>query len=524
MSKRTFNEDIDKHSEKIVQCNWLELQQVSNQCLTGLLHCQVCKSKPHAYSYHPGLFWALQLHCNTCLSKFTVCTLCQSNKSQFYNARDLKKHQQLKSHRRRIILFNEMSTCKTAGSLKTEINFEAEGDFCSTNIPLIPQVLCESSKTFLKENKLNYFLEPSKEEDRLFSSTYFANKNDAVEKVLPSDSKISLLVGNFTFKLSNPMREIFAELLSKIQPYMLPSYTGPTIPYALRLPYKTKTLRNTYYDGKHSLKEMIPVPPVTTIVHNSNSSQNIHTYSSLLDCLKVFFAFGKGIKRLGPIETLQSTSISELDQCQRVVENSRNAFDLLVENGEKTAQPFETIVTSFTVFSDDFDPTVSLVKANKNGIWVLQVTFLIDKPDHHEFNNTYVISLAPKGSDHSVVLRSFEEDINMLRSGRCPLIYHGGLQKMVKPILFPTIRHGDQPERRLLYGLKLGKGSSHARWRYSLNYNKVGHHLPSCKSCADLIIAQLRNRNGSLQYNEKICANCTNWEFCNGSPPIEMGS
>ena len=56
---------------------------------------------------------------------------------------------------------------------------------------------------------------------------------------------------------------------------------------------------NTYYDGKYSLKEMIYVPSVTKIFHSRNSSQNIHTYSSLLNCLKVFFDFGKGIK-LGP--------------------------------------------------------------------------------------------------------------------------------------------------------------------------------------------------------------------------------
>ena len=123
----------------------------------------------------------------------------------------------------------------------------------------------------------------------------------------------------------------------------------------------------------------------------------------------------------------------------------------------------EYFTTFFNTFSYAFEPTVSLLRDNKNGVWVYQVAFLKIE-DADELGNTYIISLSSKGNDHEPALKSIEQEISSYRSGNCPILYHGGLKKMVKPLLIPLLQHADQPERREIFGTKLGQGTNHARW------------------------------------------------------------
>ena len=128
--------------------------------------------------------------------------------------------------------------------------------------------------------------------------------------------------------------------------------------------------------------------------------------------------------------------------------------------------------------------------------------------ENDEVDNTYIILLSGKSTNHEPVLKSLEEDITELSTGKCPPMYHGGLKKIVQPILVPLLRHADQPERRELYGTKLGKGSNHARWRYSCNFNEVGMLLPSCKSCKKAVMKFCTERQGTYEVGR--CDKCSN--------------
>ena len=97
--------------------------------------------------------------------------------------------------------------------------------------------------------------------------------------------------------------------------------------------------------------------------------------------------------------------------------------------------------------------------------------------DAKEFGNTHVISLCGKSEDHEEVLSLLDNEMQDFRSGKCPPLHHGGLKRVVKPTLLPIMHHADQPERREIRGTKLGRGSNHARWRYCLYYNQLGHLL-----------------------------------------------
>ena len=45
-----------------------------------------------------------------------------------------------------------------------------------------------------------------------------------------------------------------------------------------------------------------------------------------------------------------------------------------------------------------------------------------------------------------------EEEISKYRSGDCPILYNGGIRKMVKPLIFHLLQNSDQPERREIFG------------------------------------------------------------------------
>ena len=63
-------------------------------------------------------------------------------------------------------------------------------------------------------------------------------------------------------------------------------------------------------------------------------------------------------------------------------------------------------------------------------------------------------------------MEKIEEEVNILRSVRCYFLYDGSHKRIDRTIIATLFIHADQPERREIYGLKLGKGINHARWRY----------------------------------------------------------
>lgn len=87
-----------------------------------------------------------------------------------------------------------------------------------------------------------------------------------------------------------------------------------------------------------------------------------------------------------------------------------------------------------------------------------------------------------------------------------------GLKKMIKPFPVPILRHGDKPECCKLYGTKLGKGSNHARWCFSLNYNEVGMILPSWTVC------KLAVNNFCFWIQKKLC----DYQRCNQCSSLEF--
>ena len=251
--------------------------------------------------------------------------------------------------------------------------------------------------------------------------------------------------------------------------------------------------------------EKIPLPKVLLIRNDSST----YSHSTLLECFTNFLAFGQGVEQIHVDEQDSFDGTAEISHlCDTRMARSM-ALEQVNNNVENNIEKF---VTFYTTFSDAFDPTVSLVKANRHGVWTLQVLFM-KSTDAQEFGNTYVISLCGKSEDHEEVLSLLDNEMQDFRSGKCPPLYHGGLKRVVKPILLPLLHHADQPERREIYGTKLGRGSNHARWRYSFYYNQLGHLLPSCKTCCDIIKERCVMGKDVNVTPLVLCVECSNWEF-----------
>ena len=88
----------------------------------------------------------------------------------------------------------------------------------------------------------------------------------------------------------------------------------------------------------------------------------------------------------------------------------------------------------------------------------------------YQIQHIYILAIGNKGSNHTPLLCQIAEETNNCRNGRLPLMFHGRLNKYIQPIVVPILRHKDQPERRSIYMLKLGKETNHARWRFSIDF------------------------------------------------------
>ena len=98
------------------------------------------------------------------------------------------------------------------------------------------------------------------------------------------------------------------------------------------------------------------------------------------------------------------------------------------------------IISYYLTFSDDSDPTVSLVKANRTGVWVNQVSFGRSRDcKEMESGSTYVLNLAPKGTDHDDVLRMMYTQMNILRKGGSEKMFYAKENRMVVPIFSPYV-------------------------------------------------------------------------------------
>ena len=518
------------------------IQKLPN-CSLHVLTCMECTSPssvtllskssiPHKFT------WCQPLSCPRCQNCWYFCTICTYQR-QFKKEQLLSHHQYHHSsippskellNRKSSIPVLPPSPCNSSSdhsfsALNLDDNFDSENYSCSdenssfhTYNHCLKHLLFHPStqldSTLLSGNDqeiFQYWHKQNKSIQYLMARCYFHNKR-SITNISLSDATLNLQIFDFIRQLSRPLQSDFANILQSIRPHMLPSsniivgndscqddHTSSCNP--LVLPSSYSDIRNTYLRGKHSMLQNISSVPVHTI----GCGKNLHSYVSVHDCVKHFLSFGGfGIVELDDRNEIEISSIFNSQRCH---ECSKSCISL--SNHKESL-----FILPVVLFTDDFDPSISLVKANKKSIWMYSLTFKNQNMSKTRISHTYILSLGNKGSDHSPVLKMIEKELNSIRRGSLPLMYHGTLGKNVHPIVFPILRHGDQPERRAINMLKLGKETNHARWMYSLDIKKCGKYLPSCAEC----IVKVNNCLETYDINADsilniCCSQCSNWSF-----------
>jgi len=364
-------------------------------------------------------------------------------------------------------------------------------------------------------NMFRYWLAKDKHIEYLTGRSLF-NKFSGYESITKSSSTLNLKLFSFVNSLTNNQKQSFADILKSISPEMIHqnnekkftqqtdgSLTQSGNAESMILPTSMKNLRAMYVDGNNSLKKILP----NIEVEMDGIGNDEHSYISFRDCIDHYLLFGGyGIKNIPSTKNICCTDLF-----------TSKAFEQNLIISTKGVDDYKPMmIIPFVLFSDDFDPTVSIVTANRKGVWIYTCSFKSQDPFDNERSKTYILAMGNKGADHQPILKKIEKEINSFRVyNPSERFYHCYLKKKLTVISFPLVRHGDQPERRSINFLKLGKQSNHARWRHSLDIKNAGKYLPSCDYCQKKIncFFQKYDLDRSLQKPTLTCTECTNWSF-----------
>ena len=499
-------------------------------------------------SQHSQYNWCQLLVCSKCSKHWYLCTFCILSKQ--LASSNLRYHHQ-KFHNLSVIStippINESSSLQSLSSSENDfISHDIFHDYhhpihkynINTNLLLNSSNITDQITTTLPitdlPDTLKNFSTWQQQKLSLEYLTGYTNFNqmDNYHSIDSYDAQYNLKFFEFVTSLTQPLQEDFCDLIEGMRPYMLNSFQ-PHLPSNLPilseqnsskkhiiLPHTYNDLRRIHLRGKKSMMELIPQIPVLSIGKGSE----LHSYVSLKKCIQHFILFG-GFG-LSHIETEVPCTVSSIFASKRCLDIGREG----TENISSTM--YNVNILPFVMFSDDFDPSASLVKANRRGIWVYSCTFKNQLHSDKEIASTYVLAIGNKGSNHLPVLSRIEREINEVRCGNISMFYQGTLNLHIQPIAIPLLRHGDQPERRSINMLKLGKETNHARWRHSLNISLVKDKLPSCCLCSTIISNHLKHNSNCYDHDHDIlakeCGMCSNWsfdskyEFLHTPPPIDF--
>ena len=113
--------------------------------------------------------------------------------------------------------------------------------------------------------------------------------------------------------------------MSRLKEYMLPQTSQEVPPFSLKILCSLASLRRTYLDSSSSMYSKLSVPNVSI----PKSKVSKYSYSTLLDCVTNFFAFGHGVKEVIAEDLIGefdgSTAISNLCET-RIAHEKRSGF------------------------------------------------------------------------------------------------------------------------------------------------------------------------------------------------------
>jgi hypothetical protein len=254
-----------------------------------------------------------------------------------------------------------------------------------------------------------------------------------------------------------------------------------------RIPTTYSLILSLYARGKFAMIPNIPKPQVHMI--------GSHAYVSLKDCVADILAHGYEVDIIKPTTDVGqcTVSISQLTRAQKILKNA-----------EKLHPGIKVLPLYLIKWSDGFEPSNS-IKSNRGSCWIKTVTISPPSSNIHSSLYTYPIAVGLDKQSHESVEKKFAEELLSFQTGDAMDFYHGGIQKNVRLHLELFASLQDQPERRKVNYIKLGRSSYTAQWGLALDFAAVPSSIPCCKHCMHYIFRDYTSY-------DSMCSKCANWD------------
>ena len=302
-----------------------------------------------------------------------------------------------------------------------------------------------------------------------------------VDEVTIEEAQFTLTITSLLLQLTETQRELLAECMlqavnSKDEQLSIFKRTRP--------PTTTEDFDEFYLSKSKSIVTNLPHPvPKTT-------EDGTHAYISLKDLLANELAKATTFDKFA----FTSKVVLETDDEPRTKSSTPAAYDLFIElkgirndSSQNSGENDSTSKMSFVLFlwisewRDDFDPNNT--KSSRNQVWVNTYTICPPGKDSNG-DNTFFVSLGPKGDDHSSVVTHVRADFEAMKD--IPhFFFHGGLGKYVEVRIAKLSTCIDRPERCSMFQIGDHNGTYSTLWEHAtlVDVHCQQNHLPSCTDC-----------------------------------------
>ena len=154
-------------------------------------------------------------------------------------------------------------------------------------------------------------------------------------------------------------------------------------------------------------------------------------------------------------------------------------------------------------WSDDFEG--SMLRKNKNSVWIKTVTISPPPDQQTSTKYTYVIAMGRKDNDHDEVNKIHNEELEQLN--KCTFRYYGASHvRRNIPVIVQTLAVlADRPERCSMNFILGHNGTTTKRWGYAAYLNTK--YMPSCSLC-------FKHRLQNIDTTARLtCYHCCDWNY-----------
>ena len=465
-----------------------ELRLATGSANWGVLYCPICPpgALANEHKAHPVYWWAEQLGCSNCNSKWVVCRECSKVRHHLTDQQQVSRHN--KNHKQPP---SQSSTPAKRPRLELPPPSPSNPPTPLREPPPPELMPPQKIKITIPEDTMlraqsRTFFEADCNGNGLAYLACLANfhRTDVADEVLQNEVTRFINVAAFAGTLTRPQREEFAYILRDV--VSAKPKEADTL-WRIPVPTTPQELRRTIMEGKYSVFENLPHPLV----------QEVGDYAYCLpsDCLSDLLAHGfANLHPTLPKFNKQSTITQGLG-------SSPAAKRILA------SRPGESPSFLFLGFwSDGFEPTNS--KQNRASAWIKTMSVHTEDPANSfvPITHVYPVAVGPKGNDHDVVERLLRADVDRLEHNSAE-VYDGKERKMTTIMAHQIVVLQDQPERRAFVRLMLGNSTYHAQFGVSFDFSQCINVMRPCTQC----LQDMENTIADDDWTPPHCDACTNW-------------